>query len=341
MRFRIPRIVPAVVLCIMLPPCISAQQGDNAERAIPVLTGNFNFQATFQPGTQMLMPEFDPVLLLPLGKKLLVESEFDMAMNVAHDQGSWGPAVVDHGVEYLQLNYIVNPNLTLTAGRFLTPFGIFRERLHPMWIRNIAADPLIFPINDNSSNGGMARGVVPLHEDLNLTYAAYFSAFTSNSQVAADRRAGGRLSVFAPHKHMELGVSYARVLSGSRYGMVGGDFTWTAHKVPVDLRAEYEQTTRVGKGYWVEAAYHLTQLGRNSLARNSLVALRQEQYWAPRSGQDLIDELPIQNTTATTLGYTYTFYSGVRFDASYGRNFATADTHNIWTVGMTYRFAAF
>jgi hypothetical protein len=65
---------------------------------------------------------------------------------------------VDHGIEYLRLNYIAHNNLTLTVGRFLTPFGIYRERLHPMWIGNLADEPILFAINDNSSNGVMARG---------------------------------------------------------------------------------------------------------------------------------------------------------------------------------------
>jgi hypothetical protein len=128
--------------------------------------------------------------------------------------------------------------------------------------------------------------------------------------------------------------------------MVGGDLGWTPKRVPIDFRAEYEQTTELGKGYWVEAGYHLNRLGRNAFLRNSLVALRQEQYWAPSAievvaAQTLASGLPDRNTTAPTLGWTYTLYNGVRFDASYGHNFAHAENHNIWTAGLTYRFAIF
>lgn len=66
---------------------------------------------------------------------------------------------MDHGIEYLRLNYIAHPNLILTVGRFLAPFGIYRERLHPMWIRNLGHEPILFAVNDNSSNGVMACGV--------------------------------------------------------------------------------------------------------------------------------------------------------------------------------------
>src|SRR6266700_5637438 len=150
---------------------------------IPVITGMMSYQSNFSPGTTNVNPEFDPILLFPIGDKFLIESEFSMSMDLDRDHGKWGPAVVDHAIEYLQANYIAHPNLTITVGRFLTPFGIFRERLHPMWIRNVAADPLIFPMNDNSSNGAMARGVAQLSSGINLTYAGYFSAVTRNNQL--------------------------------------------------------------------------------------------------------------------------------------------------------------
>jgi|SRR5215470_6475615 len=337
---------------VSVPLALSAGAQPTTERPvespIPVITGNFNFQSTFQPGMKMLMPEFDPVVLVPIGNKLLVESEYEMSTNLSDTGGHWGPAVIEHGFEYLQLNYIASRHLTFTVGRFLTPFGIFRERLHPMWIRNIAADPLIFPMNDNSSNGGMVRGVTRITEKANLTYAGYFSALTRNSQLQADRRTGLRTSLFIPEKHLEIGVSFARVLSDTHYNQIGGDVTWTLKKVPLDFRAEYEQSTLLGKGYWIEAAYHLNRLGHNQFFRNSLVAFRQEQYWVPSAAhlpvaQSLVEGLPDTNTKAPTLGYTYTMHNGVRFDASYGRNLADANSenHNLWTVGLTYRFAIF
>jgi hypothetical protein len=328
---------------VALAPFAHAQQTKEIgkESPIPVFTGDFSFQTTVQPGVKMLMPEFDPVLLLPIGNKLLIEAEYNILTNLTDTSGTWGPAVVAHGMDYFQLNYIASPNLTFTVGRFLTPFGIFRERLHPMWIRNIAADPLIFPMNDNSSNGAMVRGTTRVADGVSLTYAGYFSALSRNAQFTADRRAGVRTSLFLPRNRLEIGFSFARVLSDTHYSQIGGDISWSPKQIPVDLRAEYEQSTMLGKGYWVEAAYHLNRLGRNSFLRNSLVALRQEQYWAPPNGQGLISDLPDRNTTAPRIGYTYDFHNGIRLDASYGHNFANSEHFNVWTVGLTYRFAIF
>ena len=328
---------------IALAPALHAQQTTDApsESPIPVITGNVSFQSTFESGTQTLSPEFDPVLLVPLGRKLLIESEFDMFTDVTHSDGQWGPTVVDHGIEYLQLNYIAHPHLTFTLGRFLTPFGIYRERLHPMWIRNLGEEPMLFAMNDNSSNGAMARGTARITSGMNVTYATYFSASTKNSLFSADRRAGTRASLFFPNKRFEVGASFSRVLGDTRYNMLGTDATWNLKKIPLDLRAEALRSTVLGSGYWLEGGYRLERLGRNAFFRNSLLALRGEQYRVPTISQTLISDLPDRNTSRATLGWTYSLYNGVRFNASYGRNFATGENHNIWTVGLTYRFAAF
>jgi hypothetical protein len=327
---------------LVLAPIMRAQEAAQtpSESPIPLITGDLSFQSTFEPGTRMIMPEFDPVVLVPLGRKFLIESEFDMSMNLTRDQGVWGPAVVDHGVEYLQLDYVLNPKLTVVVGRFLTPFGIYRERLHPMWIRDLADEPIIFSMNNNSSNGAMLRGTTQVTSGMNVTYAAYYSTPSNNSQFFADRRAGGRASLFFPNKRVEVGVSYSKVLNQG-YNMVGADLTWTLKKIPFDVRSEVIHSATLGSGYWVEGAYRLNKLGTNAFLRNSELAVRGEQYRVPKVTQTLITDLPTENTTRTTFGWNYYLHNGVRFDAAYGRNFADGANHNTWTVGLTYRFAFF
>ena len=319
----------------------SAQQStaEISESPIPIVTGDFSFQSSFEPGTQTIMPEFAPTVLVPIGHKLLIESEFDMSMDLMHSNGQWGPAVVDHGVEYLQLDYLLHPNLTLVVGRFLTPFGIYRERLHPMWIRALPDEPILFSMNDNSSNGAMLRGVAPITSGMQVTYSTYFSAATSNSQFQADRRAGGRASLFFPKTRVEVGISFSRVLSDQRYNMLGADFTWNLKRIPLDIRAEALHSAALGSGYWVEGAYRLKRLGSNPFFRNSELALRGEQYRVPTAAQSILTDLPSVNTTRATLGWNYYLHNGLRFDAAYGRNFARGDGHNTWTGGLTYRFA--
>jgi hypothetical protein len=312
-----------------------------------LITGVFSYQTEFEPGTQTLSPEFDPIILIPLGSKVLFESEFGMATDVTRDHGVWGPAVVDHGVEYAQLNFIVHPNLTITAGRFLTPFGIYRERIHPMWVRKLPGEPILFAINDNSSNGGMLRGAARITSGVQVTYAGYYSVLNSKDKlgaipgISADRRAGMRTSLLFPNKRLELGVSFSRVLSDTRYNMVGSDVTWNLKSVPLDIRAEGLYSKILGRGYWIEAAYRLNKLSTNPFLRNSELVVRGEQYRLPDVPQTVNDELPDQNTNRATIGWNYYLHNGIRFDASYGRNFAVGENSYTWTVGLTYRFAFF
>ena len=306
---------------------------------IPVVTGFMAFQTEFAPGTQTLSPIFDPIVLVPIGHKLLIESEFEMQMDLTRDQSQWGPAVLDHSVEYLQLDYLLNSKLTLTAGRFLTPFGIYRERLHPNWIRDLAGEPMIFSMNDNSSNGAMLRGATQVARGVALTYAGYFSAAATTKLFEADRRAGSRASLFLPNKRVEIGVSYSRTLSNQRYNILGADLTWNLKKIPVDVKGEAIHSSLMGTGYWLESAYRLNRWRKNAFVRNSELVLRGEQYFVPGLAQTVIDELPTVNTTRATFGWNYYLHNGLRFNASYGRNFASGDSHNIWTAGVTFRFA--
>jgi hypothetical protein len=67
---------------------------------------------------------------------------------------------VSKNLDYVQVDYIANPYLTVTLGRFLTPFGIFNERLYPIWIRSLQQGPLILPLSAESGDGAMLRGGV-------------------------------------------------------------------------------------------------------------------------------------------------------------------------------------
>jgi AMIN domain len=314
---------------------------------IPVVTGFMAFQSSFSPGEKHINPVFDPILLLPLGNKLFVESEFEMNLDVVRSEGQWGPAAVDHGIEYLQLNYMAHPNLTITAGRFLTPFGIYRERIHPLWIRNLQDEPIIFAMNANSSNGAMLRGAARLNSGVNLTYATYYSAPANWKLMPSDRRAGGRGSLFFPNKRIEIGASFSRTLGDLRYNMVGGDVTWNLKRIPLDIRAEGLHNPALGSGYWVEGAYRLNKLGGNAFLRKSQVVLRGEQYFTPSTmpmsdaAADAMSELPDRDTKRIGLGWNYYLTNGIRLNASFGRNFALGENRNTWGAGITYRFATF
>ncbi len=52
--------------------------------------------------------------------------------------------VTETGLEYAQLDFLLNDNITLTGGKFLVPFGVFGERLHPTWINKFPTSPPLY-----------------------------------------------------------------------------------------------------------------------------------------------------------------------------------------------------
>src|SRR5262250_1843056 len=147
---------------------------------IPVITGGIALNASFDKNESALQPVVAPIILVPLGKHVLIESEFEAESEVVHTEGAWEPVTLEKGVEYAQLDLFLNKYMTLVAGRYATPFNFYKERLDARWIRNLPEAPLIFGAGDNSSNGGMLRGAVPLGSSVQCTYSAFFSALTNN-----------------------------------------------------------------------------------------------------------------------------------------------------------------
>jgi hypothetical protein len=76
---------------------------------------------------------FSPIFLWKKSDKLFVEAEMEFGI----ENGE-----IHLGLEYATLHYILNKYITLGAGKFLSPFGTFAERLHPNWINKFSDRPL-------------------------------------------------------------------------------------------------------------------------------------------------------------------------------------------------------
>jgi len=110
-----------------------------------------------------------PILLWKLGDRIFFESEVEISLES-------GETSVD--LEYAHLAYFLNDHTTLGVGFFLTPFGSFRERLHPAWINKLPDMPLALDeesgIAPTSSLGLQARGAVQVGA-VGINYALYVS----------------------------------------------------------------------------------------------------------------------------------------------------------------------
>lgn len=334
---------PSLLAAVLVLLCSGSKvQSQDTDRPVPILTGNAGFFTNVDSGHTQLVPEINPVLLVPIGDRWLVESRAEFKGEFERPDGG-GPygGQVEKEIDYLQLDYIANPYVTVTVGRFLTPFGIYNERLYPIWIRSLQRTPLIFPLATGSSDGLMLRGGFRLNSKANLNYATYFSTLSTVNKFESDRLAGGRVGFFFPGPRIEVGGSWQKELQEERPNAFGFHFAWQPTLLPLNLRSEYART-HDGSGYWIEGAYRLSQLPvwKTAMRRTEVVG-RVQQFFAGEISEEESEEygLPDVNTRQGDFGLNYFLRDGLKATASYGRQFSSDGNFNLWTVGIAYRFA--
>ena len=317
-------------------------QTAESDRPVPILTGNFGTFSFVTAGQNLIDTQINPVLLVPLGDHWLVESraEFEGQFQRPPDGGPYGGPVTKH-VDYAQVDYIASPYVTITAGRFLTPFGIFNERLYPVWIRFLQPDPLTLPINTVDSDGAMLRGGFTINQKANMNYAAYVSvASIGIDSVDSERHVGGRLGFFFPGPRLEVGGSWQRTLQDARKNAFGFHASWQPTRLPLSLRAETARSFE-GSGYWAEGAYRFRQVPfwPKAMSRTEFVG-RMQQFFVGEIGPDggAALGLPSANTREADFGLNYFLRDGMKGIFSYGRGFSSAGNYNQWSVGIAYRW---
>ncbi len=188
----------------------------------------------------------------------------------------------------------------------------------------------------SASDGAMLRGGFEARPQVNVNYAVYFSTRSSVNVLDSDRLAGARVGVFLPGPRLEIGASFQHLLQQERSNLFGFHYSWQPQLLPLDIRGEYARSKR-GSGYWVESAYRLSQIpvGQSVLRHTQLVARMQQFY----TGDLASDSLPAVNTKDFEFGVNYYFRDGLKGTSSYGRQFSADGNKNIWTLGITYRFA--
>jgi hypothetical protein len=330
-----------LLLTLLVSAPLLAQTADS-DKPIPVLTGSIGYFNFVTAGQNEIDTQINPVLLLPLGDRWLVEGRagFEGQFQRPPGGGPYG-GVVAKNLDYLQLDYIANPYVTVTVGRFLTPFGIFNERLYPIWIRSLQQDPLILPLSAESSDGMMLRGGFPVNPKVNLSYVAYVSAVSSSRpNLESDRSAGGRFGVFLPGPRFEVGASWQKLLQDQRTNSFGFYAAWQPNRVPLNMHAEYARSI-AGSGYWIDGAYRLSQVPFwQSAMRHTEIAGRAEQFFNGQISSDQAQALglPGVNAREGEFGLNYYLHDGVKVASSYGRQFSSQGDFNLWTVGIAYRF---
>lgn len=156
---RINRVVMAAVaggLLLSIATVTAAQDGTPLTRANMVLTGygSATYLATMNNEFENnFTSSISPIFLYNMGGDVLFEAELEFGLS--------GEATTTT-LEYAQIDYLGFERVIVTAGKFLVPFGIFGERMHPSWINKLPTPPLLF----GHGHGGVAEGsLLPLLSD--------------------------------------------------------------------------------------------------------------------------------------------------------------------------------
>jgi hypothetical protein len=330
-----------IKVLLVLTLALFALEAANAQTTVPILSGGLGFLGTTRGGVSSFQPVVAPVLVVPLGENFLIESRADLRGFISRENGTTGPYQGQFfaTLEYLQIDFLATTHITMTVGRYLTPFGIYNERLSAIWIPKFQEPPIIAAIGTGTgySDGYMFRGAMVSNDRYAVNYSAYFSTLSTVSKFESERATGGRVGLFLPRRRLELGTSYHRTLQGSQSNAFGVDLSWSPYTVPLQIKGEWAHSPG-GNGYWIEAAYRLSQFhGPDSVLGRLEPAFRMQQFF--RSKPIAGDSLPAGNAQFPETGLNYYLPHVIRLNASYTREcFSHSTNVNVWDFGITYRF---
>ncbi len=163
-----------------------------------------------------------PILLWQPQKNILVEAELEIAIEGKETMLELG---------YADASFFVNKYLTVRAGKFTSPFGIFQDRLHPGWINKLPTVPVgsgedELGVGSTSEIGIDFRGGIPLGSS-KMNYSVFLAngaqlitdpaepskqgtlSYGNAEAISKKLTVGGRVG-FLPlsNSSLELGFSY-------------------------------------------------------------------------------------------------------------------------------------
>lgn len=227
----------------------------------------------------------NPIMLFQFQDQILFEAEFEFEFE---------GGVTETGLEYAQLDVILNDNITLVGGKFLLPFGVFADRLHPTWINKFPTAPPIYGHHVSafgaapllpiiSDIGVMARGVVAA-DRFNLALNAYaiqgpsiegedeipeFEFRASSEDSNTDKMFGGRVDlVFPPWLELNLSAFNGDYDEQNILDLTGWNLAGEVHYNGFEVRGEYMQIrqeiettsgfpTFSREGFYAQASYRI------------------------------------------------------------------------------------
>ena len=305
----------------------------------PLISGAVAFLSNTNKGTTTLDFTVMPMVAIPVTQHFLFETRGSFLEAVTQrNNGQSRQTRLNRSVVYLQLDYLATRHMTIVAGKFITPFATYNERLSPIWIGNFQDGPIIFGIGNvgGSGTGGEVRGSLLSNGKVTVDYTAYFSANVTSSQFKSSRATGGRIEAYFPSSRLEIGTSYGRMFEGNHQNASGVHLWWQPQGGPLSIKSEYAHGTHA-QGYWIETGYRLSQFrGPDSVIGRFEPVFRMHQVF--RNSPDSTDGLASADTQRADFGLDYFLPHETRINTSYSRVFSSTGNGNIWKTGLIYRF---
>lgn len=262
-------------------------------------------------------------------------------------------------LEYAMLDFIINDNLAVVVGRFLSPVGQFSQNLHPSWINKLPTAPIGFSGGHDGAGaapnvdfGLQARGGFETGRSSRLNYAVFvgngpdliveetedgdliiegYELLAKIRDSNSNKSTGLRLG-FLPVPHFEIGVSYNQADAAfSRIKPSDGNT-----EEEDDHSGDQEILTLRDRSYrvWALDYYYAPPQMKNLVLRG--------EYVSTRLGSGREDEYD-HDAKTWEAWYTQAAYSlannKVEAVVRYG-NFTLPDdsTTKQWAIGMNYLF---
>lgn len=193
-RNILKRLLPALALSVTMalaPSPANAQTGVRSPLANAVLAGygSTTFSAA-EPDefVSNFTASVSPVILYSMGNDFLFETELEFGLS---------GQTTTTALEYAQIDYLGLERVVIIAGKFLLPFGVFSERLHPSWINKMPNAPILY----GHAHGGVAEGaMMPVLSDAGIQirynqpmssdWALDLSAWVSQGPVLVEHEEG-------------------------------------------------------------------------------------------------------------------------------------------------------
>lgn len=164
----------------------SSAQAQVARTSKFVIVGYTSVSAKFnkEDGAAFNNLVFNPILLWQPHKNILIEAEMETEIEGSETK-------IDMG--YANASFFLNKYLTVRTGKFISPFGIFQDRLHPSWINKLPTVPVgtgedELGVGPTSEIGIDFRGGIPLGS-AKMNYSIFFA---NGAQLITDPAEPGK-----------------------------------------------------------------------------------------------------------------------------------------------------